>query len=242
MMSQARAPQPNPTHWIHPGASLLLFILSDGRSTKVSCHSNETATPRGLKTPPLSPPKGRHGLPNPSRSASQPTGQGTSLRGMEITHAKQRGAMTARRVARWSRRWWSPRWRVHTAFPKFACMSSLVEGEKEQGGQHRRGSSKGGEKRAPAQEHGSSSPQATEGIEAYREGGQEGQRARLSVHNIRDRTVTHRVPLKIEQGPQAHAHDGAMMSSSTRRTAALLNAGVADTNVSGEWRDDDTSI
>lgn len=88
---------------------------------------------------------------------------------MEITHAKQRGVVTARRAARWSRRRWSPRWRVHTAFPKFAYMSSLVEGEKEQGGQHRRGSSKEGEKWAPAREHGASPPQATEGIEAYRE-------------------------------------------------------------------------
>lgn len=68
----SRAP---PTGHIQ-GHRSLLFNLSDGRSTKVSCHSNETATPRGLKTPPLSP-RG-HGLPSPPRSAAQPAGQGTS--------------------------------------------------------------------------------------------------------------------------------------------------------------------
>lgn len=58
------------------GRRSLLFNLSDGRSTKVSCHWNETATPRGLKTPPLSP-RG-HGLPSPPRSTAQAAGQGTS--------------------------------------------------------------------------------------------------------------------------------------------------------------------
>lgn len=139
------------------GRRSLLFNLSDGRGTKVSCHSNETATPRGLTTPSLSP-RG-HGPPSPPRSAARPAGQGTSRPEEWKSPMQQRRAVTARRVGRGFRRRWSPRWRVHTAFPKLHVCHHWYR--RESAGEPSRGGSIGGrERRAPARGHRGPSPQA----------------------------------------------------------------------------------
>lgn len=163
-------------------------------------------------------------------------------RGMEITHAKQRRAVTARRVARGFRRRWSPRWRVHTAFPNLHVCHHWYR--RESAGEPSRGGSNGGrQRRAPARGRGGPAPHAgaskhtVRGAESTRR--TEGRGARLSVRDIRDPTDTRSTPLMVGHGcEQGRIHSaGRRQHAQDRRNAT--GAGRHDADAPS---DDDTSI
>lgn len=237
---RSRAP---PTGHIQ-GHRSLLFNLSDGRSTKVSCHWNETATPRGLKTPPLSSREGRTRPAQPAKVSGPATGQGTS-RPEEWKSPMQNSS------GPWQRGGWPGGSAgggardgvfIRLFLNLHVCHHWYKREIERRGAKQRGGSSGGRERRAPAREQSGPSPQAAaskhtvEGAARTPKTG--GRGPQLSVSNIRDRTVKHSAPLMLER-----RHRDARVVHARRRQDAQDDKGTdGGRRVVDAVGDDDTSI